>query len=236
MIPWIIVAVVVVPLVVIAFVVTRRNTAAGEQPAIRGRRCAGAYRAGVRRRRGLRGEVARGGQGALPRGAAALERTTSAGSSRGRSAENGRHYSLRRSFRPRSPASRSPNAWNLAFEGRAGHPSSSPGEGEWRTPNAGPADRHFVLPAENPPTRRVGVESTSWGAWTRLGETIPPLREEPLPPTPPHRTSREISPELVLVDRELLPIARATAVSSGPTRRSGSISARRRGACASSRT
>ena len=30
MIPWIIVAVVVVPLVVIAFVVTRRNTAAGE--------------------------------------------------------------------------------------------------------------------------------------------------------------------------------------------------------------
>ena len=33
MIPWIIVAVVVVPLVVIAFVVTRRNTAAGERPA-----------------------------------------------------------------------------------------------------------------------------------------------------------------------------------------------------------
>ena len=33
MIPWIIVAVVVVPLVVVAFVVTRRNTAAGEQPA-----------------------------------------------------------------------------------------------------------------------------------------------------------------------------------------------------------
>ena len=30
MIPWIIVAVVLVPLVVIAFVVTRRNTAAGE--------------------------------------------------------------------------------------------------------------------------------------------------------------------------------------------------------------
>lgn len=30
MIPWIIVAVVVVPLVVIAFVVTRRNTAAGD--------------------------------------------------------------------------------------------------------------------------------------------------------------------------------------------------------------
>ncbi len=30
MIPWIIVAVVVMPLVVIAFVVTRRNTAAGE--------------------------------------------------------------------------------------------------------------------------------------------------------------------------------------------------------------
>lgn len=36
---------------------------------------------------------------------------------------------------------------------------------------------------------------------------MPPLREEPLPPTPPHRTSREISPELVLVDRELVPIA-----------------------------
>ncbi len=33
MIPWIIVAVVVVPLVVIAFMVTRRNTATGEQPA-----------------------------------------------------------------------------------------------------------------------------------------------------------------------------------------------------------
>lgn len=33
MIPWIIVAVVLVPLVVIAFVVTRRNTAAGELPA-----------------------------------------------------------------------------------------------------------------------------------------------------------------------------------------------------------
>ena len=33
MIPWIIVAVVVVPLVVVAFVVTRRDTAAGEQPA-----------------------------------------------------------------------------------------------------------------------------------------------------------------------------------------------------------
>jgi hypothetical protein len=33
MIPWIIVAVIVVPLVVIAFVVTRRNTAAGESPA-----------------------------------------------------------------------------------------------------------------------------------------------------------------------------------------------------------
>ncbi len=30
MIPWIIVAVVLVPLVVVAFVVTRRNTAAGE--------------------------------------------------------------------------------------------------------------------------------------------------------------------------------------------------------------
>jgi hypothetical protein len=34
MIPWIIVAVVVVPLVVIAFVVSRRNTAAGELPAV----------------------------------------------------------------------------------------------------------------------------------------------------------------------------------------------------------
>ena len=34
MIPWIIVAVVVVPLVVIAFVVARRNTAAGEQLAV----------------------------------------------------------------------------------------------------------------------------------------------------------------------------------------------------------
>ncbi len=33
MIPWIIVAVVLVPLVVVAFVVTRRNTAAGELPA-----------------------------------------------------------------------------------------------------------------------------------------------------------------------------------------------------------
>jgi hypothetical protein len=32
-IPWIIVAVVVVPLVVIAFVVTRRNTVVGERPA-----------------------------------------------------------------------------------------------------------------------------------------------------------------------------------------------------------
>ena len=31
MIPWLIVAVVVIPLVVIAFVVTRRNTAAGER-------------------------------------------------------------------------------------------------------------------------------------------------------------------------------------------------------------
>ena len=29
-----------------------------------------------------------------------------------------------------------------------------------------------------------------------------------MPPTPPHRTSYEISPELVLVDRDLLPIAR----------------------------
>jgi hypothetical protein len=29
-----------------------------------------------------------------------------------------------------------------------------------------------------------------------------------LPPTPPHRTSPEISPELVLVDRDLLPIVR----------------------------
>ena len=33
MIPWIIVAVIVVPLVVVAFVVTRRNTEAGEQAA-----------------------------------------------------------------------------------------------------------------------------------------------------------------------------------------------------------
>jgi uncharacterized membrane protein len=33
MIPWIIMAVVVVPLVVIAFVATRRRTAAGEHPA-----------------------------------------------------------------------------------------------------------------------------------------------------------------------------------------------------------
>lgn len=33
MIPWLIVAVVLVPLVVIAFVVTRRNTAAAELPA-----------------------------------------------------------------------------------------------------------------------------------------------------------------------------------------------------------
>jgi uncharacterized membrane protein len=33
MVPWIIVAVVLVPLVVVAFVVTRRNTAAGEFPA-----------------------------------------------------------------------------------------------------------------------------------------------------------------------------------------------------------
>ena len=33
MIPWLIFAVVVVPLVVIAFVVARRNTAAGEHPA-----------------------------------------------------------------------------------------------------------------------------------------------------------------------------------------------------------
>jgi hypothetical protein len=33
-IPWIIVAVVAVPLVVIAFVVARRNTAVGEQPAV----------------------------------------------------------------------------------------------------------------------------------------------------------------------------------------------------------
>lgn len=29
-----------------------------------------------------------------------------------------------------------------------------------------------------------------------------------MPPTPPHRTSPEISPELVLVDRDLLPIVR----------------------------
>ena len=29
--------------------------------------------------------------------------------------------------------------------------------------------------------------------------------ENRLPPTPPHRISREISPELVLVDRDLLP-------------------------------
>lgn len=34
MIPWIIVAVVVVPLVVIAFAVARRNTAVGEQPGL----------------------------------------------------------------------------------------------------------------------------------------------------------------------------------------------------------
>ena len=34
MIPWLIFAVVVVPLVVIAFVVARRNTAAGEHPAL----------------------------------------------------------------------------------------------------------------------------------------------------------------------------------------------------------
>ena len=34
MIPWIIVAVVAVPLVVVAFVVARRNTAAGEHPAV----------------------------------------------------------------------------------------------------------------------------------------------------------------------------------------------------------
>ena len=33
MIPWLIFAVVVVPLVVVAYVVARRNTAAGEQPA-----------------------------------------------------------------------------------------------------------------------------------------------------------------------------------------------------------
>ena len=33
MIPWLIFAVVVVPLVVVAFVVARRNTAAGEHPA-----------------------------------------------------------------------------------------------------------------------------------------------------------------------------------------------------------
>jgi hypothetical protein len=37
-------------------------------------------------------------------------------------------------------------------------------------------------------------------------------REEPLPPTPPQRTSREISPELVLVDRDLLPIVRGDRV------------------------
>ena len=34
MIPWLIFAVVVVPLVVVAFVVVRRNTAAGEHPAL----------------------------------------------------------------------------------------------------------------------------------------------------------------------------------------------------------
>ena len=34
MIPWLIFAVVVVPLVVVAFVVARRNTAAGEHPAL----------------------------------------------------------------------------------------------------------------------------------------------------------------------------------------------------------
>ena len=34
MIPWLIFAVVVVPLVVVAFVVARRNTAAGERPAV----------------------------------------------------------------------------------------------------------------------------------------------------------------------------------------------------------
>ena len=33
--------------------------------------------------------------------------------------------------------------------------------------------------------------------------------ERTLPPTPPHCTSTEISPELVLVDRDLLPIARS---------------------------
>jgi flagellar basal body-associated protein FliL len=33
MIPWIIIAVIVVPLVVVAFVVTRRNTAEGKRPA-----------------------------------------------------------------------------------------------------------------------------------------------------------------------------------------------------------
>jgi hypothetical protein len=65
-----------------------------------------------------------------------------------------------------------------------------------------PGRLHFVLAVENP-----AGESTSWGAWTSRTKTMSFQEGEPLPPTPPHCTSREISPELVLIDRELLPIS-----------------------------
>src|SRR5262245_265232 len=67
MIPWIIFALVVVPLVVIAFVAARRRTVAGE-----GLASESAQGAGVRRGGGLRRGVARAGQGEAPPGAPAL--------------------------------------------------------------------------------------------------------------------------------------------------------------------
>ena len=113
--------------------------------------------------------------------------------------------SLRASRKVRAAGIALPNSGHVQRNGRAGHPSSSPGEGEWRTPNAGPADGHFVLTGENPAA----------GARSRIhllgGMDRPPYDDacrrgrNPLPPPPPHRSSHEISPELVLVDRTLVP-------------------------------
>jgi hypothetical protein len=74
-----------------------------------------------------------------------------------------------------------------------------PGRSSLRPPRREPCDGK----QSNPPVG--GREAGSHG-------TIPHPEGGPLPPTPPQRTSREISPELVLVDRELMPVVRGDRV------------------------
>ena len=73
-IPWLIFAVVVVPLVVVAFVVARRNTAAGEHPAVEDDAARARTEQEFADAEAYEANVARGRQGALPPGALALRR------------------------------------------------------------------------------------------------------------------------------------------------------------------